>query len=247
MGKRIACYEACSIALVACGLSSVGVAAMLKGSDGNNDSLVSFQILGMIFVLATQAFLAVSSVIEERLLQGCGAPAEFVCGMVGAWGMLFTCVIFIPIAQFLLGADGSGVHEDSINTLYMIKNSTSLQLLLCAYLVVILGFNLAMRILNKISQATTIQFLSGLRTLCVWVVALLMYLQWPQYGEKWVWSTWIEFGGFMMLITGVFMYMATFKFPCFKYAVTAVETQPPEIVCDNTSQISQGGTSLIQK
>lgn len=74
----------------------------------------------------------------------------------------------------------------------MIKASPTIRLLLLAFFVVILLYNATMRMLISITQATTMQVLGGMRTLCVWLVALLMYFEWPQYGEKWVWSTWIE-------------------------------------------------------
>merc|ERR1712046_367438 len=106
---------------------------------------------------------------------------------------------------------------DSIETLYMFKGSHTIQILLAVFFVVILLYNQCMRMLISITQATTMQVLGGLRTLCVWLVALLMYLVWPQYGERWVPSTWIELCGFLILMFGVFLYKATFKLPCFVY------------------------------
>merc|ERR1712032_772668 len=85
--------------------------------------------------------------------------------------------------------------------------------------VVILLHNATMRILISITQATTMQVLGGMRTLSVWLVALLMYFEWPQYGERWAWYTWIELSGFLILMLGVFLYRATFKLPCFDYPV----------------------------
>jgi len=242
MGKNIALYEGCGILLVVCGLSCVGLASLVSGKSSSNDSPVYFQILGMCLVLVSQALLACGSVIEESLLQGCGASPEFVCGMVGSWGTLYTLLIFIPLAQIFPGEDGDGLREDSIDTIYMVANSSSLWMFLVAFFVVVLAYNLAMRTLNKISQATTMQLLGGLRTLSVWAVALLMYFRWPQYGEKWVWSTWIELGGFIMLICGVFMYRATVKFPCFAYPDTLAAKAPSEPI---ESQVDQMDVSLV--
>jgi hypothetical protein len=239
MGKSIARHEACGILLVALGLSSVGLASILAGKGATSEAPLYLQVVGMCMVLISQAFLAVSSVIEERLLQGCGASAEFVCGMVGCWGMLYCLLIFLPLAQNFPGADGNGLREDSIDTLYMVKNSSSLQMLLAAFFVVILAYNLSMRTLNKISQATTMQLLGGLRTLSVWAVALLMYFHWPQYGEKWVWSTWIELAGFLVLICGVFMYRATFRFPCFVYPDALLVAKSPATSIE--SQVDDAG------
>jgi len=246
MGKKIALYEGCGILLVAGGLSCVGLASLVQpqesGKSSSNDSPIYFQILGMCLVLLSQGLLACGSVIEESLLQGCGASPEFVCGMVGVWGTLYTLFIFVPLAQNFPGEDGDGLREDSIDTIHMVVNSSSLWMFLVAFFVVVLAYNLAMRTLNKISQATTMQLLGGLRTLSVWAVALLMYFRWPQYGEKWVWSTWIELGGFVMLICGVFMYKATIKFPCFAYPDALTTKAPSEL---RESQVDPIDVSLV--
>lgn len=220
MGKGLARFEACGIVLTALGLTLVGIASIVSGEGSSSQSSVGMLLVGIVLELSAQAVLAFEAVMEERLLHGFSAPPEFVCGIVGSWGLLYTCVIFLPIAQFINGDEGNGLHEDSIETLNMIMDSPTIRLLLLIFFVAILLYNLMFRLLISITQATTMQVLGGLRTLCVWVVALLMYFEWPQYGEKWAASSWIELSGFFILMFGVFLYRATFKLPCFEY-------QPP--------------------
>jgi drug/metabolite transporter (DMT)-like permease len=217
MGKGLTRFESLGIVLTAVGLAGVGAASLVSGNGSEQTSPMVLQLVGLAMLLSSQALLALEMVMEEHFLQGFSAPAELVCGMVGLWGLVFNFLIFIPLAQIIPGEEGNGLHEDSIDTLYMIRNSATLQILLAGFFFVILSFNLTMRMLVSITQATTMQVLGGLRTLCVWVFALLMGLKWPQYGEQWKWSSWIELAGFLVLMSGVFIYRATVKLPCFTY------------------------------
>lgn len=232
LGKGLAGFEACGIVLVTVGLSGVGAASIVFGSSAGNSSPIALQILGIVFLLCAQAILALEAVLEERVLQCFSAPPEFVCGMMGLWGIVYTLLIFIPLAQELPGVEGVGLHEDSEETLYMIMGSHAIQALLLIFFVAVLLYNITMRMLISMSQATTMQVLVGLRTLCVWAVALLMYDQWPEYGERWVWSTWIELGAFLVLILGVFIYRGMIKLPCFEYPTPAKPLQLQDIPDD---------------
>lgn len=237
LGKGLARFESCGIVLTAIGLSGVGVASVVSGGgDGGQTVSMGAQITGIAMVLVSQAIMALEGVIEERLLHGYSAAPEFVCGMVGAWGILFCALIFLPIAQFLPGEEGNGLREDSIETAIMIKENTNIQLTLVLLFIVVFVYNHTMRLLIHVTQATTMQVLGGMRTLCVWAVALLMYFVWPEYGEKWKWSTWIELAGFLILMFGVFLYRATFKLSCFEYP--AAVTHKGSSVTDATSLVS---------
>jgi len=205
------------VALTTLGLIGVGAASIVSGGAAATSS-ITMQMIGIGLCLVSQAILALEAVIEERVMQGSGASPDFVCGMVGVWCLVYSLVFFLPVAQMLPGEEGNGLREDSIDTLYMIWNSNTIKLFLLLCFVVILVYNLAMRVLIKITQATTVQVLGGMRSLCVWVAALLMYFVYPQYGEQWRNATWIELAGFVVLMTGVFTYKALVKWPCFSYS-----------------------------
>lgn len=46
-----------------------------------------------------------------------------VVGAEGVWGSLLMFGIMLPLVQWLPGAEGQGIHEDSIDTLVMLRNS----------------------------------------------------------------------------------------------------------------------------
>lgn len=76
-------------------------------------------ILGMTLVFVAQGIQALQTVIEEHLLQGIEAPANMVVGMEGVWGFVLTAFVALPIAAVLPGEEGSGLHEDFIDSLYL--------------------------------------------------------------------------------------------------------------------------------
>lgn len=80
---------------------------------------VGKMVLGMVLVFVAQGIQALQTVIEEHLLQGIEAPANMVVGMEGVWGFVLTAFVALPIAYFLPGEEGSGLHEDFIDSLYL--------------------------------------------------------------------------------------------------------------------------------
>ena len=76
-------------------------------------------ILGMTLVFVAQGIQALQTVIEEHLLQGIEAPANMVVGMEGVWGFVLTAFVALPIAAVLPGEEGSDLHADFIDSLYL--------------------------------------------------------------------------------------------------------------------------------
>lgn len=92
------------------------------------ESTIAQKILGMSLVFIAQGIQALQTVIgmseliewlvEEHLLQGVEAPSLLVVGMEGVWGFILTCIALV-IAYFLPGEEGSGLHEDFIDSLIL--------------------------------------------------------------------------------------------------------------------------------
>merc|ERR1712032_202388 len=82
------------------------------------------KLLGVLIMLAGQAVQAMQNVVEEKLLHGSECDETFVVAVEGFWGLLLCTGIFMPLAKFLPGEDGEGVHEDVFpEDFYMLTHS----------------------------------------------------------------------------------------------------------------------------
>lgn len=88
-----------------------------------------------------QIIQASQTVIEEHLLQGIEIDSDFIVGCEGLWGLIYTGCIFMPIAQFVPGEEGSSLHEDTIDSFYMISHSVVLLILNLVSIVCLLFLN----------------------------------------------------------------------------------------------------------
>ena len=108
----------------------------------------------------------------------------------------------------------------------MIANSNILIVFVILYVLVILFYNVTGMFVTNITSAVVRTILEGLRTLCIWVVQLIIFysIRGTDYGnrhssigEEWtVWS-WMQLAGFLLLFTGMLLYNKIIKIPIFKY------------------------------
>merc|ERR1711920_113179 len=101
----------------------------------------------------------------------------------------------------------------------MLAGSSTLQFIFLLYASVIMGYNWPGLTITNITEATTRNVIDALRTLCVWVVALILHYIVPQYGEQVGWWCWIELAGFLLLTLGFFIYEGMIKLPFMKYGI----------------------------
>jgi hypothetical protein len=97
---------------------------------------------------------------------------------------------------------------------------------LCLLLVLcMLGLNMFGMIVCEIINATMRAIIESTRTVCIWVLQLILYyaLEGTEYGrhhpgigEQWsIWS-WMQLAGFGLLVTGMFVYNRMVRLPIFK-------------------------------
>ncbi len=51
-----------------------------------------------------------------------------IVGCEGVWGLLIMGAIILPIAQYMPGTPGMGLHEDTLDTFVMLKQTPHLRL-----------------------------------------------------------------------------------------------------------------------
>lgn len=65
-----------------------------------------------------------------------------IVGFEGLYGMLLMVFVMMPIAYFLPGKEGRGLHENSLDTIEMVKNSKTLQAVLGIDMFALLAYNM---------------------------------------------------------------------------------------------------------
>ena len=74
--------------------------------------------------LCSQAVQAAQITFEDFFLSSMDVPALKIVGFEGLWGAGVMLCILLPIVQLLPGKDGTGLHEDSLDTLHVRRQSS---------------------------------------------------------------------------------------------------------------------------
>lgn len=210
-----------SIALVIVGISSVSSTGV--GKSGVSTGKV---ILAILLTVGSQIIQASQIVLEDFFLHDLTAPPVLIVGLEGMWGTIITCAIFLPITQLIHSEEGNGVHEDTLDTFYMIKNDPTILVFVIIYIIVILIYNVTGMFVTNLLNAVTRTILEALRTLCIWIVQLIIFysIRNTDYGhhhsgigEEWTIWSWMQLAGFLLLFSGMLLYNKIIRLPFFKY------------------------------
>jgi len=244
LGKRLKNYHWAGIAITCIAVTMVGTASV-KSSSGEEGTSSGLQVLGIILIVGGQAVQASQIVVEEVLLKGdYGVPAMVIVGMEGVWGVLWMIVLML-IIQFTPGYNDKCInefmemcsdpdnapaessecspvslyHEDTAESLHMIGSEAALGGLVAIYLFAILAYNVSGMNVTKNLTAIHRTILEACRTLCIWIVQLFIYyvVKWEGHGEKWNDWSFLQLGGFAVLIVGTLTYNEILKLPGFHY------------------------------
>jgi len=232
--KKLLPAEIVGMLSVVCALVIVGVSSFFTPGEVEDDSSESlfvsseesmsssskgsdywlFMVIGIVLVVAAQALQAFQTILEEKFLHDLDAPETLIVGMEGLYGLLLCSFISMPIAYFLPGEEGLGLHEDTLDSFVMIGNSVTLLLITLLYVVVILVFNLFGMMITQVTDAMTRNIMEPIRTFLVWVGMVVLYWIFSHFGERLnLWSL-LQLAGFLVLTFGVLLYNQVFHFKC---------------------------------
>eukprot|EP00727_Mastigamoeba_balamuthi_P006612 m51a1_g2571 hypothetical protein (424) ;mRNA; r:377534-378949 len=187
-------------------------------SSSSSSNGTTHMIVGIVLVIFSQMLAAVQTIVEEKLLHDVQASPMLVVGMEGVWGLLLCSFISMPIAQFLTGPEGDGLHEDTLDSFVMVWNSPMILWLNLAFAFFILFFNLYGMIITEATDALTRNLLEPMRTLFVWVaMVFIYYVVSHNYGESVNWWSFLQLGGFLVLVLGFLVYNGALHLPCLGY------------------------------
>ena len=133
------------------------------------------------------------------------------------YGAAITLCVMLPAVQLLPGREGGGVHEDSIDTLCMLRASGDIRQVAAWSVAAQAVYNVAGMLVTDSLGAVTRTVLETMRTLFVWVLNLLLFYAGSQggkhgrpsaaaIGEPWTSHSWLQAVGFAVLVAGTLVY-----------------------------------------
>jgi hypothetical protein len=140
--------------------------------------------------------LRTAPVSESNMPRHCRTPCD------PATPMLAHC----PTAWHRAGTDGEGIHEDTIDTLHMVRHSVHLGAVLLTDMACLLGYNyMGMHVTGHLG-AVFRTVLETMRTLFVWLAGLALFYLGTGLGESWDAYSFVQALGFFVLVTGTVVY-----------------------------------------
>ena len=235
-----------SVLLIVIALAVVGVSSVCSTGVGKAGVSQGQVIMAIFLTIGSQIIQASQIVVEDFLLHDMTASPVLIVGLEGMWGTIITCTLFLPIIQNIGGEEGNGVHEDTLDTFQMIGDNPTLLGFTILYIIVILLYNVTGMFVTNITSAVVRTILEGLRTLCIWVVQLIIYYsilgtdygnKHSTLGEEWTDWSWMQLSGFFLLFTGMLLYNKIIRVPFFKYPDTVIDQAKKEDKIDDTPLI----------
>ena len=193
------------------GIALVGSSTLLIGtkSDDTKETGNGDILFGMLLIVLSQAVQAAQITFEDFFMADIAIPPLKIVGYEGLFGSLMMVGIMLPMVQHLPGKDGNGIHEDSIDTWHMISNSPMIASILVLDMFAMLAYNISGMCVTGHLGAVFRTVLETSRTLFVWLVDLVLFytpLGLGKLGESWSNSSWIQAGGFCVLVAGTVIY-----------------------------------------
>jgi drug/metabolite transporter (DMT)-like permease len=234
-----------SASIVIIGLLMVGGASLGLASKSEGEITIS-AFRPILWILGAQLFNAGYFVICDHILHSMFQSPSYLVGIQGLCGTVIVWGIFIPIVSVIPKSAGKGLHEDILDTFEMLKDNKLIVISCVCYGIASIGWTLlALRLTNSTDAITTAIF-SQFRSVCIWVVQLVIRpaiegtdfgREHPHLGENL--SNWsiLEAFGFLVMIVGQLIYGRVFEIPCFEY--------PPVVV--SRSQVEEIVKSVVGK
>ncbi|GAQ82300.1 hypothetical protein KFL_001070060 [Klebsormidium nitens] len=210
LGRKLNRFHYGGIACCLVGISLVGVASLMSGEGSATHPVTPAQmLLGMGLIVASQSVQAAQITYEDFFMADLNIAPLKIVGFEGLWGSVTMLFVILPIVYFLPGAEGHGLHENTLDTLYMIRHSPVIGGVLLFDMFALLMYNFSGMCVTGHLGAVFRTVLETMRTLFVWLVDLFLFygpLGLKGLGESWGATSWIQAGGFVVLVSGTLIY-----------------------------------------
>ncbi|CAL5222410.1 g4769 [Coccomyxa viridis] len=208
--RRLNKFHLLGILCCVVGIALVGMSSLLSGEGSAQvDVSPSKMLLGMGLIVASQAVQAAQITFEDYFMADLAIEPLQIVGWEGIFGTSFMVAILLPIVSVTPGLDGSGFHEDTLETLHMLFNSGPLLTVILIDMAALLMYNFSGMCVTGGLGAVFRTVLETMRTLFVWLVDLLLFytpLGLGKLGESWSNWSFLQAAGFLVLVTGTLVY-----------------------------------------
>mmetsp|Transcript_40 Transcript_40/g.72 ORF Transcript_40/g.72 Transcript_40/m.72 type:complete len:509 (+) Transcript_40:98-1624(+) len=190
----------------------VGGTAMLASHDVTivTSTDASTAVLGVMFVLSGAFVQALQFVFEEKVMSmEDSVPPLFLIGMEGFWGTFLCVAVLYPLAYLTPGSD-HGSYENPYNTLLMIQNSSTIQVIFVFYFLTIFAYNVLACLVTFMLNSVWHAILDNFRPITVWGVDLFIFyvVTHGALGEAWNKWSMMQLVGMFVLLYGTAIYNA---------------------------------------
>lgn len=226
LGKKLYRFHWTGVFVCFVGITCVGASNLLnkaaEGGDSSGPKVSTLEAaMGIVLVLSAQVIQATQVVCEEKFLKEVNIPPFKIVGFEGIWGILEFIFVIFPVIWLLPGnKDENGHLEDTIDTLVMLSNNGALVALVCLYIFSCSTYNAAGMAVTSSFSAVHRTMLEASRTAVIWAFDLIIhYIVNPKlsFGEAWLPWSWLQFLGFVVVVTGQMIYGEIIKLPGFEY------------------------------
>lgn len=204
LGRKLTYSNYGGIALCVAGIALVGLANVSAEDNSEDQSQTMF---GVIIILFGQVLQAAQVVLEEFLLRNLQMSSIRVVAWEGLFGMLH-CAVWVFPALYLLNGNDHGHIEDTLDTVHMFSHSWMIALIVISDMIMMLFYNVfGMEVTDSLSAVYRV-VIETLRTLCVWLIDLLIYyvISGRKLGESWTPYSPIQLIGFALMVAGTVLY-----------------------------------------
>lgn len=220
--KKYYGYHWTGISLVFAGLIIVSISSFMKEApeDPSKHKSTPAEItMSICLVVGAQIIQASQIVIEEFLLHNFKAAATLIVGLEGLWGGIIgaLCLVAVQFTSTKSALVATVFHEDTLDTFAMLKNSTPLMVLIVFYILAILFYNMFGMMVTQTFSAVYRTIMEAVRTMCIWIVNIIIYFFDKNHGEKIEFASLIELIGFVVLLWGNFTFNKVLRYKCFYY------------------------------
>lgn len=217
LGKRLKKFQIIGIILTILSLFIVGFAGVQMQADSQRFSWKD-RLFGIIIVVLAQVLQGGQLVWDEYMVQNCNLDAMFTVGVEGFWGVVMNILIVVPLSFILPGDDPSplgGSLENAYDSLLMLVHSWPLIGISVLSTLAICGYDISGMTVTATMSSVHRTIFEALRTLTTWVVMLFIRLCGSSIGEKWVSWSWLELGGFSLLVFSSLVFNEVIHIPLF--------------------------------
>jgi hypothetical protein len=219
--RRFHAYQWIGLVFTVLSMIIIGIAGVQMSGFGTNYDWTD-RLVGVILILGGQVLQGGQLVWDETMLTRFKLPVLLVVGMEGVWGMVIEIVIGQWFTFIFPGNDPSplgGSLEYWGDTMISLSHSWKLVVIGIASVISIGAYDCSGMTVTARASAVHRTIFEALRTATTWVAMLLIELFAPDYGERWeVWS-WLELGGFVLLVFSSLVFNDVLRIPCIQYPV----------------------------